>query len=120
MVCALCMLVMWAHTKYMQFHQNKGVVGLRMDGIEDAVIVGLTVSNLVNESPLVSSACGSYSGPHDGGAPGTIEDAGGMGTDLRGIVMAGGDALIIGITAPSTWTPSTATPSLSIKANILQ
>ena len=67
-----------------------------MDGIEDAVIVGLTVSNLVNESPLVSSACGSYSGPHDGGAPGTIEDAGGMGTDLRGIVMAGGDALIIG------------------------
>lgn len=47
-------------------HQNKGVVGLRMDGIEDALIIGLSVSNLKNESPLVSSACGSYEGPHDG------------------------------------------------------
>ena len=78
------------------FHQNKGVVGLRMDGIEDALIIGLSVSNLTNESPLVSSACGSYEGPHDGGLSGTIDEEGGMGADLRGMSIAGGDVLILG------------------------
>jgi len=78
------------------FHQNKGVVGLRMDGIEDAKIEGLTVRGLSNESPLVSSACGSYEGAHDGGLSGTLDDAGGMGPDLRGISIAGGDAIVSG------------------------
>ena len=77
------------------FHSNKGVVGLRMDGIEDALIIDLSVSNLTNESPLVSSACGSYEGPHDGGF-GVLETEGGMGTDLRGISVTGGDVHFLG------------------------
>jgi len=78
------------------FHQNKGVVGVRMDGIEEALIIGLEIRNLTNESPLVSDACASYSGPNDGGASGTIESEGGMATDLRGISVTNGDALVIG------------------------
>ena len=66
-----------------------------MDGIEDALVIGLSVSNLTNESPLVSSTCGSYEGPHDGGLSGTIDEEGGMGADLRGISIAGGDVLIL-------------------------
>ena len=77
------------------FHSNKGVVGLRMDGIEDAIIIDSSVSNLTNESPLVSAACGSYEGPHDGGL-GAIDTEGGMGTDLRGISVTGGDVHFLG------------------------
>jgi len=77
-------------------HQNKGVIGLRMDGIEEALIIGLSISNMSNESPLVSNACASYTGPNDGGLSGTIQDEGGMGTDVRGISVANGDALVIG------------------------
>ena len=78
------------------FHHNKGVVGLRMNGIEDALSIGLSVSYLTNESPLVSSACGSYEGPHDGGLSGTIDEEGGMGADLLEISIAGGDVLLLG------------------------
>ena len=77
------------------FHSNKGVVGLRMDGIEDAIIVDLSVSNLTNESPLVCAACGSYEGPHDGGL-GVIDTEGTMGTDMRGISVTGGDVHFLG------------------------
>merc|ERR1712241_1362973 len=76
------------------FHTNKGIIGARIDGIEDAAIHGLTISDLVNESPLVSSTCGSYEGPHDGGSPGQEMDEGGMGTDVRGLLISRGDVQI--------------------------
>eukprot|EP00487_Bulimina_marginata_P011307 TRINITY_DN6860_c1_g1_i2.p1 TRINITY_DN6860_c1_g1~~TRINITY_DN6860_c1_g1_i2.p1 ORF type:complete len:108 (+),score=8.55 TRINITY_DN6860_c1_g1_i2:225-548(+) len=78
------------------FHVNKGVAGVRMDGIEHSVFDGLIVKDLVNEAPLVSSACGAYEGPHDGGTVGTEEKEGGMGTDVRGISLSAGDVEVIG------------------------
>merc|ERR1719410_1007149 len=78
------------------FHTNKGIMGARIDGIEDAKISDLTISDLVNESPLVSSTCGRYEGPHDGGSPGQEDNEGGMGTDVRGLLISRGDVQIIG------------------------
>ncbi len=71
-------------------------MGARIDGVEAVQIIDLKIHDLVNESPLVSCACGSYEGPHDGGSPGQEEDEGGMGTDIRGIAISRGDAEIIG------------------------
>merc|ERR1712130_302834 len=78
------------------FHTNKGLFGLRLDGIEDSTLSDVTVKNLVNRSPLVSNACGSYEGPHDGGSPGSEEKEGGMATDVRGIAITDGDINLIG------------------------
>ena len=78
------------------FHTNKGIVGARFDGIEDVKINNLIIKDLVNESPLVSCACGSYMGENDGGSPGQEDDEGGMGTDIRGIAISRGDVEIIG------------------------
>jgi len=77
------------------FHTNKGIMGARIDGIENTQIIDMTISDLVNSSPLVSNACGSYEGPQDGGSPGQ-EPEGGMGTDVRGLIISRGDVEIIG------------------------
>ena len=68
-----------------------GVMGVRIDGIEDTKISELSIDDLVNESPLVSCACGSYKGEQDGGGPAQEENEGGMGTDIRGLVISRGD-----------------------------
>ena len=79
------------------FHQNKGLIAVRMDGIEDAVLSNVTITDLENHTPLVSFACGSYSGAHDGGlSTETTPDDGGMSTDTKGIAITGGDAEIRG------------------------
>ena len=78
------------------FHTNKGIMGARIDGIENTQIIDLKISDLINSSPLVSFACGSYEGPHDGGAPGQEMEEGGMGTDVRGLIISRGDVEIIG------------------------
>lgn len=78
------------------FHQNKGLIAVRMDGIEDAVLSDLTIAHLENHTPLVSFACGSYSGAHDGGLAGTTPDDGGMATDSKAIAVTGGDTEIRG------------------------
>ena len=87
------------------FHHNKGVVGLRMDGIEGVYIEDLTVSDLSNESPPLSDACRSYPKAHASGCPGGEEREGeededgeliGKGTDLRGVSVAGGDVVVSG------------------------
>ena len=67
------------------FHLNKGIIALRLDGIEDVKINNLSIYNLFNESPLGSHACGAYKGPADGGQPAQLEREGYMGTDIRGI-----------------------------------
>ena len=51
------------------FHVDQGVIGVRMDGIENVDIADLHISALKNESPLVSLACGDYDGPNNGGQP---------------------------------------------------
>merc|ERR1712241_885441 len=76
------------------FHTNKGIIGARIDGIENTQIIDMGISDLVNESPLVSSTCGSYEGPHDGGSPGQEMDEGGMGTDVRGLLISRGDVQV--------------------------
>ena len=78
------------------FHTNKGVIGMRLDLIEDVKMKNIKIRNLTNLSPLASCACANYSGPHDGGNPGTRERQGSMGTDMRGISMFGGDAFVEG------------------------
>ena len=72
------------------------MIGARIDGIEDTKIIDLVIKDLDNESPLVSNACGTYVGPHDGGSPGSEMEEGGMGTDVRGIAISRGDVEIIG------------------------
>eukprot|EP01084_Bolivina_argentea_P250266 419248_1 len=72
------------------FHTNKGLIGIRFDGIENVMIKKLTISDLFNESPLGSLACGKYSGPSNGGQPKGLEKEGFMGTDIRGISIING------------------------------
>eukprot|EP01083_Nonionella_stella_P235151 827155_1 len=56
-------------------------------------------TNKDNVSPLASCACFNYSGPHDGGNPGTRERQGTMNTDVRAISITGGDVLMDGSNA---------------------
>eukprot|EP00485_Elphidium_margaritaceum_P000739 CAMPEP_0202687368 /NCGR_PEP_ID=MMETSP1385-20130828/3059_1 /ASSEMBLY_ACC=CAM_ASM_000861 /TAXON_ID=933848 /ORGANISM="Elphidium margaritaceum" /LENGTH=688 /DNA_ID=CAMNT_0049342149 /DNA_START=102 /DNA_END=2168 /DNA_ORIENTATION=- len=72
------------------FHLNKGVIGIRLDGIENVVVRNVKVKELSNESPLGSSACGSYDGPFDGGQPSGLRREGYMGADVRGISIING------------------------------
>ncbi len=71
-----------------------GVIGIRMDGIEDAHIMDIEIRNMENQSPLASGTCGDYTGPHDGGNPGTRMREGGMSTDMRGISIVDGDVIV--------------------------
>jgi len=79
-----------------QFHTNKGVMGIRMDQIENTRINNININNLINKSPLILSPCANYSGSHDGGIQGTREKEGTMSTDIRGIAITNGDTLISG------------------------
>ena len=79
------------------FHLNKGIIGIRLDGIENSIIKNLDIKNLYNESPLGSYACGSYYGPFDGGQPSGLTREGYMGTDIRAIsIINGGQTEIYG------------------------
>eukprot|EP01083_Nonionella_stella_P047751 127813_1 len=51
------------------FHNNKGIIGLRSDLINELIINGISIRKLINKTPLNSFACGSYDGPNDGGHP---------------------------------------------------
>ena len=80
------------------FHQNKGVIGLRMDGIEDAAIGNLSIHRLQNRTPSLSSACG-FDGNvsfHDDGLGEIVPDTKEIATDTKGIVITGGDTQFIG------------------------
>merc|ERR1712087_169616 len=77
-------------------HTNKGLIGLRLDDIEDVEIDRLSITRLSNESPISSYACGSYEGPHDGGSRGGVEMEGSMGTDTVAFSMYSGSADFIG------------------------
>ena len=66
-----------------------------MDGIDSAQMQDVTISNLENRSPLASCACGNYSGPHDGGNPGSKEREGSMNTDTTGISIIDGDLSVM-------------------------
>ena len=78
------------------FHTNKGVVGLRVDGIDDVSIDGVIIRKLENLSPPGSFACGNYTGPRDGGIGGTREGQGAMNTDIRGISITDSDVTVLG------------------------
>lgn len=79
------------------FHLNKGIIGIRLDGIENAVLNNVNIKNLHNESPLGSYACGAYDGPFDGGQPSGLLREGYMGTDIRGIsIINGGTTEVYG------------------------
>merc|ERR1711902_132202 len=65
-------------------------------GIEGTEIDGLTITDLSNESPISSYACGSYDGPHDGGSRGGVEMEGSMGTDVVAFSMYSGDVFFEG------------------------
>eukprot|EP01083_Nonionella_stella_P067950 180063_1 len=78
------------------FHTAKGIMGVRIDNIDDVRIENIMIKKLLNKSPLASYACGNYSGPHDGGSPDTREKEGGMGTDVKGIQIIGGDVIFDG------------------------
>ncbi len=73
------------------FHTNQGITGLKVEGSYDGDVAtqvrirDLQIDDLDNQSPLVSNACGNYSGPHDGGNPRQLHLEGGMGTDCKGI-----------------------------------
>merc|ERR1719410_713789 len=83
------------------FHQNKGVIGLRMDGIENAQMKNVKISNLENKSPLSTYTCGSFSGHHNGGhtvvsSRNAQDREGAMNSDVRGLSLYDGDVGIIG------------------------
>ena len=78
------------------FHINKGIIGLRVDLIENVEIENIVIKRLINKSPLASYACSNYSGPHDGGNPQSEPNEGGMGTDTKGISICGGDVIFDG------------------------
>eukprot|EP01083_Nonionella_stella_P281948 959587_1 len=67
------------------FHTNKGLIGIRLDHIENVFIKDVYIYDLFNESPLGSLACGSYDGPNNGAQPKSLNKEGFMGTDIRGI-----------------------------------
>eukprot|EP01084_Bolivina_argentea_P107949 192953_1 len=71
-------------------HLNKGVIGVRLDGIENTEIKNLKITNLHNASPSASLACGPYKGPNDGGQPNGLEREGAMGTDIKGMSVING------------------------------
>jgi len=77
-------------------HTNKGLIGARFDAIEGTEINGLSITDLSNESPISSYACGSYEGPHDGGSRGGVEMEGSMGTDVVAFSMYSGDVFFEG------------------------
>jgi len=77
-------------------HTNKGLIGARFDAIEGMEINGLSITDLSNESPISSYACGSYEGPHDGGSRGGVEMEGSMGTDVVAFSMYSGDVFFEG------------------------
>jgi len=56
----------------------------------------LTITDLSNESPISSYACGSYEGPHDGGSRGGVEMEGSMGTDVVAFSQHSGDTFFEG------------------------
>eukprot|EP01083_Nonionella_stella_P172489 592121_1 len=74
-------------------HTNKGLMGARFDFIENVTVRNIDIDGLTNESPLSSFACANYSGTHDGGNPNQLDLEGTMGTDVKGIVMYGSDAV---------------------------
>eukprot|EP01083_Nonionella_stella_P090778 253674_1 len=74
-------------------HTNKGLMGARFDFIENITIRNIDIDGVTNESPLSSFACSNYSGAHDGGNPNQLDLEGTMGTDVKGIVMYGSDAV---------------------------
>ena len=71
------------------FQTNKGIIGVRIDEIENVEISDLTIDNLYNLSPLGSNACGNYSGQLDGGNPWQINGDGNMNGHVRGISIYG-------------------------------
>eukprot|EP01084_Bolivina_argentea_P030213 56020_1 len=77
-------------------HTNKGIIGLRVDGMSDVSIGNVGIRRLENESPLASNACADYSGPLDGGIGGTRQGEGGMNTDVRGISIANSGVFVGG------------------------
>mmetsp|Transcript_50019 Transcript_50019/g.79678 ORF Transcript_50019/g.79678 Transcript_50019/m.79678 type:complete len:664 (+) Transcript_50019:54-2045(+) len=76
------------------FHTNKGIVGVRLDGIEDAKMEKVSVKHLTNKSPLSLCTCGDYTGSEDGGHPGTRAGEGAMKGDVRGISLFETDLLV--------------------------
>ena len=67
-----------------------------MDGIQNASMRNVSFDNFENISPLASFACGNYTGPHDGGTPGTKEREGFMSPDTRGISIIDTDLEVAG------------------------
>jgi len=65
------------------YHPNNGVIGLRMDFVEDAFIENVVIKRLINKSPLSSYAC-SDSSRH------------GMGTDTKGISISASNVIFDG------------------------
>eukprot|EP01083_Nonionella_stella_P274962 933744_1 len=80
------------------FTTGRGILGMRIDGIDDVTIKDVTVFDLTNLTPLGSYACGNYMGPNDGGHPlsNALNNEGFMGSDVRGMAFIRGNAKIFG------------------------
>ena len=78
----------------LMFHTNKGIVGIRVDGIENAVFRDICINDLTNKGPLASEACGNYSSADNGGNLSQLPNEGNMQTDIRGISIIGSDVIM--------------------------
>ena len=69
------------------FHVNKGVMGIRCDGVSGLVLTNVSITNVVNRGALGSTLAGRYFGSARG-HPNQNDDIGYGGAQVRGLVLA--------------------------------